>query len=64
MDSPKYNAHVLRVANAFDDVLNKLHSHQVLDQMLNHLSQAHAIRSGITKTHFKVGTAAILGCCV
>ena len=58
INSPKYDAHILRVANAFDDVLNKLHSHQVLDQMLDHLSKAHAVRKGMYKAYFEVSAIA------
>ena len=53
-NSPQYNAHVLRVANAFDDVLNKLHNHQVVDEMLDHLAHAHAKRESLRKDYFKV----------
>ena len=53
-NSPEYQAHILRVANAFDDVLNKLHSHQVMDSMVEHLAFAHEDRKGMKKHHFQV----------
>ena len=55
MESPLYHAHVLRVANGFDDLLNKLHNHKVLDNMLSHLAEAHAVRNGLKKVYFEVG---------
>ena len=54
MESPLYHAHVLRVANGFDDLLNKLHNHKVLDSMLSHLAEAHAVRNGLKKVYFEV----------
>ena len=61
MDSPAYQAHVLRVANAFDDVINKLHNHQVIDHMLDHLANAHSKRSGLKKVYFDVSWGATMG---
>jgi hemoglobin-like flavoprotein len=54
MHSGEFHAHTLRVMTGLSELINKLHSPAVLDSMLKHLAQQHALRDGVKHEHFHV----------
>ncbi|KAK2168589.1 hypothetical protein NP493_1220g00017 [Ridgeia piscesae] len=52
MHSGEFHAHTLRVMTGLSELINKLHSPAVLDSMLKHLAQQHALRDGVKHEHF------------
>ncbi|MRB67367.1 hypothetical protein GH825_28620 [Bacillus thuringiensis] len=54
MHSGEFHAHTLRVMTGLDELINKLHSPAVLDSMLAHLAEQHALRDGVTHELFHV----------
>ncbi|KAI0212972.1 Extracellular globin-2C [Lamellibrachia satsuma] len=54
MHSGEFHAHTLRVMTGLDELIHKLHSPAVLDSMLEHLADQHAVRTGVTHEHFHI----------
>ena len=54
MQSGEFNAFMLRVLTTLTELINKLHSPEVLDSMLEHLAHQHAAMPGIKQKHFDV----------
>ncbi|MRA94108.1 hypothetical protein GH868_29545, partial [Bacillus thuringiensis] len=52
--SGEFQAHTMRVMTGLDELINKLHSPAVLDSMLAHLAEQHALRDGVTHELFHV----------
>ena len=53
MQSGEFKAHVVRVLNGLDILINLHHNPEALHEELNHLGHQHAER-GITDAHFTV----------
>ena len=47
MQSGEFNAFMLRVLTTLTELINKLHSPEVLDSMLEHLANQHAAMPGV-----------------
>ena len=54
MQSGEFNAFMLRVLTTLTELINKLHSPEVLDSMLEHLAKQHAAMPGVKHEHFHV----------
>ena len=54
MHSGEFHAHSLRVVNALDNLINKLHNADTLTEMLAHLADQHHIREGVRHHYFHV----------
>jgi len=60
VNSPEFQAHSLRVANALDICVNSLSDPPLLEKITSHLASQHSARLGITAAHFDVSN---LHCC-
>jgi hemoglobin-like flavoprotein len=49
-----FSAHCMRIANAFDMIINMLNNEESLNEALNHLARQHVARPGIRAEHMKV----------
>jgi len=54
MHSGEFHAHSLRVVNALDNLINKLHNADTLTEMLAHLANQHNVRDGVRHHYFHV----------
>ncbi|KAI0212971.1 Extracellular globin-2C [Lamellibrachia satsuma] len=54
MQSGEFQAHTMRVMTGLDELIHKLHSPKVLDSMLEHLADQHAVRTGVKNEHFDI----------
>ena len=53
-DSPEFKAHIIRIINGIDSMMNLLTNPAALDSGLNFLAAQHAVRDGVRASHFKV----------
>jgi hypothetical protein len=52
-----FSAHCMRIANAFDMIINMLEDEEALNEALDHLAQQHVARPGVRMAHMKVTAA-------
>ena len=56
--SGEFYAFRLRIYTTLTELINRLHTPEVLDSMLEHLANQHAARPGVKQKHFRVRTHA------
>ncbi|KAI0212973.1 Extracellular globin-2C [Lamellibrachia satsuma] len=54
MHSGEFQAHTMRVMTGLDELIHKLHSPKVMDSMLEHLAEQHAVRTGVKREYFDI----------
>jgi hemoglobin-like flavoprotein len=62
IDNPQsgaFKAHLMRIFNALDMVINLLQEPEALAEALDHLADQHAVREGVKKAHFQSFTEAM-----
>ena len=63
LTSGPFNGHCMRVANAFDMVINLLADEETLNEALDHLSNQHRAIPGIRAEHMEVWTNNVIAQC-
>lgn len=56
IDNPQsgaFKAHLMRIFNGLDMIINLLKEPQALGEALDHLADQHAVREGVKKAHFQ-----------
>ena len=54
MDSPEFKAHLLRICNSLDLLVNFLNDRTAMMATAKHLADQHASRHGVSPAHFQV----------
>ncbi|MRB67461.1 hypothetical protein GH825_29130, partial [Bacillus thuringiensis] len=54
VNSPEFQAHVVRVINGLDILINFLDDLPSLEAAAGHLADQHAVRAGVTKAAFQL----------
>ena len=60
INSPEFEAHVVRVINGLDILINFLDDRPSLEAAAGHLADQHAVRAGVTKAAFQVFILSLL----
>jgi hypothetical protein len=62
IDDPQsgaFKAHLMRIFNAIDMIINLLKEPEALDEALEHLADQHSVREGVRKAHIQSFAAAM-----